>query len=237
MTYELFYWPGLQGRGEFVRLALEEACADYVDVCRVRGTGGMMRLMAGENGMVLPFAPPFLRDGNLLVGQVALILFHLGPKLGLSPADAAQRLWLHQIELTLTDFVAETHDTHHPIGPGDYYEDQKPEAARHAAAFRGQRLPKYLGWLEKILARNPAAGGWLVGGGPTYADLSAFQMVEGLTYAFPKAMARLMPDHPRLAALHNAVAARPSIAAYLESDRRIPFNEDGIFRHYPELDR
>jgi glutathione S-transferase len=234
MTYELFYWPGLQGRGEFVRLALEAAGADYVDVCRVSGPNEMMRLMA--DAATPPIAPPFLRDGELLIGQAALILFHLGPKIGLAPAQEKQRLWLHQIQLTVTDFVAETHDTHHPLGPSDYYEDQKPEAMRRASAFRTHRMPKYLGWFESILARNPVQQGWLVGEQLTYADLSVFQMVEGLSYAFPKAMARLMQDYPRIIALRDAVADRPEIAAYLRSQRRLPFNESGIFRHYPELD-
>ncbi len=236
MTYELFYWPGLQGRGEFVRLALEAAGASYVDVCRRNGTGEMTRLMKDTAVLTPAFAPPFLRDGDLMIGQAALILFHLGPRLGLAPEDEAQRLWLHQIQMTITDFVAETHDTHHPLGPTEYYKDQKSEAARRARKFRNKRLPKYFGWLETILARNPASGGWLVGAQLTYADLSVFQMVAGLTYAFPRAMARLIPHYPLCAEVHVGVAAQPNIAAYLASDRRLPFNEDGIFRRYPELD-
>ncbi len=236
MTYELFYWPGLQGRGEFVRLALEDAGADYVDMCRINGTDEMQRLMKDGNGGVLPFAPPFLRDDGLVVGQVALILFHLGGKLGLAPVDVQQRYWTQQIQLTITDFVAEVHDTHHPLGPGAYYEDHKPEALLYSEAFRRHRLPKYLGWLESILAGNAASGPWLVGDAASYADLSVFQMIEGLSHAFPKAMTRLMPDYPRLAGVADAVRARPGIAAYLQSDRRVPFNKDGIFRHYPELD-
>ncbi len=236
MTYELFYWPGLQGRGEFVRLALEDAGADYLDVCRMHGNGEMMRLMAGEAGAVQPFAPPFLRDDGLIIGQVALILFHLGGKLGLAPEDAQGRCWTQQIQLTITDFVAEVHDTHHPLGPSAYYEDHKPEAKLYSAAFLRHRLPKYLGWLENVLAGNAAPGPWLVGDKASYADLSVFQMVEGLSHAFPRAMTRLLPAHPRVAELADAVRARPNIAAYLISDRRIPFNEDGIFRAYPELD-
>lgn len=234
MSYELFYWPGIQGRGEFVRLVLEAAGADYVDVCRVHGTGEMFCLMM--DSAMPPFAAPFLRDGDRLVGQVALILHDLAPKLGLAPAEAGARLWAHQVQLTVTDFVVETHDTHHPIGGDDYYEDQKPEAARRARTFRKTRLPKFLDWFEAILTRNPAPGGWLVDAAPTHADLSLFQLVAGLNYAFPKAMARLMPAHPRCAQVHDAVAELPGIAAYLKSDRRIPFNENGIFRHYPELD-
>lgn len=241
MAYELYYWPGLQGRGEFVRLALEEAGADYVDVARGdeedgRGIGALMELMEGEEVERPSFAPPFLRDGEVLVGQTAAILLYLGPRLGLAPEDEPGRLWTHQIQLTVADLVAEAHDAHHPIGSGLYYEEQKEEAARRAENFRQQRLPKYLGWFEKILARGEDGGAHLVGGRLTYADLSLFQVVDGLIYAFPVAMRRALDRAPLVEALHQAVAERPRIAAYLASDRREPFNETGIFRHYPELD-
>lgn len=235
MPYELYYWPGIQGRGEFVRLALEEAGADYVDVAR--GPGGMSamtRLM--EKATHPPFAPPFLKDGETLIGQTAAILLYLGARHGLAPKDPEGGLWTHQIQLTLSDLVAEAHDTHHPIATSLYYEDQKQEARRRAEDFRRNRIPKFLGWCETILARNPAGDAHLVGGTLTYADLSLFQVVEGLSYAFPKAMKHLLKDLPKVAALREAVAARPRIRAYLDSDRRIPFNEEGIFRHYPELD-
>ncbi|MDA8230392.1 MAG: glutathione S-transferase [Magnetospirillum sp.] len=236
MAYELFYWPDIQGRGEFVRLALEEAGAEYVDVARSGGLGAMMALMEGEGVERPPFAPPFLRDGDVLVGQTAAILFYLGPRLGLAPSGEEGRLWTHQIQLTIADLVAETHDTHHPISGGLYYEDQKPEAARRAKDFRRERIPRFLGWFETVLARNPAGSGYLVGAGLTYADLSLFQVVEGLTYAFPRAAKRAMRHTPRVAALHARVAERPRIRAYLDSGRRLPFSEEGIFRRYPELD-
>ncbi len=229
MTYELFYWPGIQGRGEFVRLALEDAGVSYVDVWR----GGGMR----EPDTDTPsFAPPFLRDGDIVVGQVAAILFHLGPKLGLTPGDEKGRLWTHQIQLTIADFVVEAHDVHHPVGAGRYYEEQKPESLRRAEEFRDERAPKFLDWFEGILTRNPAGSAHLAGDATTYADLSLFQMVEGLSYAFPKLMTRLMPDYRLVASLCKSVARRPRIKVYLASDRRLPFNESGIFRHYPELD-
>ena len=179
MTYKLYYWPGLQGRGEFVRLALEAAGADYVDVCRENGTDELMRLMRGEGVTTPSFAPPFLKDGDLLIGQMALILFHLGPKLGLAPEGEAERLWAHQIQLTITDFVLEVHDTHHPLGPGAYYENQKDEARARAEAFRTERLPKFFTWFETIIARNPAASGFLVGDKQGTGDLSLFQLVAG----------------------------------------------------------
>ena len=236
MPYELYYWPSIQGRGEFVRLALEEAGADYVDVARQpkKGMRAMQSLM--EAGERPPFAPPFLKDADLIIAQTAAILFYLGGKHDLAPKDEAGRLWTHQIQLTIADFVLEAHDTHHPIASGLYYEDQKAEAARRSEDFRASRVPKYLDWLETILTRNPAGSKHLVGDKITYVDLSLFQVLAGLTYAFPKLMKRELRNYPNVAALHKAVAKRPRIKAYLDSERRIAFNESGIFRHYPELD-
>jgi glutathione S-transferase len=241
MRYELYYWPTIQGRGEFVRLALAEAEADYVDVAREpqktgAGVPAMLRLMNGKTVPQPPFAPPFLKAGKLLIGQTANILLYLGQHHGLAPASEAGRLWAHQLQLTIADLVQEVHDTHHPIASGLYYEDQRPEAQRRAADFLTARAPKYLGYLEQVLARNPAGKGYLVGARLTYADLSLFQVVDGLRYAFPKAMARLETKHRRVVALHDKVAQRPRVAAYLASDRRLPFTTEGIFRHYPELD-
>jgi glutathione S-transferase len=236
MPYELYYWPTIQGRGEFVRLALEEAGAEYVDVARESKTGmrAMESLMA--KGKRPPLAPPFLKDGDFVIGQTAAILFYLGGKHDLAPKDEEGRLWTHQIQLTIADFVLEAHDTHHPIASGLYYEDQKEEAARRAQDFRDNRVPKYLDWFEIILARNPAGSKHLVGDKITYADLSLFQVVTGLVYAFPKLMRRELRKYRHVAALHDAIAKRPRIKAYLDSPRRIAFNESGIFRHYPELD-
>ncbi|MGO4524857.1 glutathione S-transferase [Microvirga sp. 2MCAF35] len=235
MPYELYYWPSIQGRGEFVRLALEEAGADYADVAREpEGLAAMMRMM--DHAERPPFAPPFLKDGETIIGQSAAILLYLGARHGLAPKDPAGGLWAHQIQLTIADFVAEAHDTHHPVGVGLYYEDQKDEALRRSEEFRQGRIPKFLNWFETILARNPAGDGHLVGRALTYVDLSLFQAVEGLAYAFPKATRRALKDAPRVAALHDAVAERPRIKAYCDSPRRIPFNQEGIFRHYPELD-
>jgi glutathione S-transferase len=237
MRYELYYWPGIQGRGEFVRLALEEAGADYVDVAR-RGAGmsAMMRLLDGTRVERPPFAPPFLKAGSLLIGQTANILLYLGGRHALAPASEAGRLWTHQLQLTLADLVQEAHDTHHPIASRLYYEDQKKEARRRAEDFLAHRVPKYLGYFEGVLARNPVGDRHLVGRRLTYADLSLFQVVTGLRYAFPQAMKRIGRKLPRVATLHDRVAARPNIAAYLASKRRLPFSEEGIFRHYAELD-
>jgi glutathione S-transferase len=235
MAYELYYWPNIQGRGEFVRLALEEAGVDYIDVAREsEGIAVMMRMM--ERADHPPFAPPFLKDGETVIGQTAAILLYLGARHGLAPKDPAGGLWTHQIQLTIGDFVAETHDTHHPVGVGLYYEDQKQEALRRSQEFRDSRIPKFLNWFETLLDRNPSGDRHLVGQSLTYADLSLFQVIEGLSYAFPKATKRALKKVPHVAALHDAVAERPRIKSYLASPRRIPFNEEGIFRHYPELD-
>jgi glutathione S-transferase len=232
MRYELYYWPEIQGRGEFVRLALEEAGAPYVDVARGRnGTDKMMKFLRSED--TPPFAPPFLKAGKLVIGQTPNILLYLGDRHGLAPRNAAGRLWVNQLQLTIADFVVEIHDTHHPIGSGLYYEDQRKEAKRRAQDFRDTRATKFLAYFERVLA---GGGPYLAGRKVTYADLSLFQVVAGLRFALPKMMRRLERRIPLTVALHDRVAARPRIAAYLASDRRIPFNQMGIFRHYKELD-
>lgn len=233
MRYELYYWPSIQGRGEYVRLALEEAGADYLDVARLRGVPAMMRMMEGQSGTP-PFAPPFLKAGKVVIGQTANILFYLGARHALAPKAEAGRLWVHQLQLTITDFVLEVHDTHHPIGPSLYYEDQKNEAKKRTQEFWDERVPKYLGYFERLL--DGSGGHYVTGRRLTYVDMSLFQLVEGLRYAFPKRMKTFERKIPGLRELHDRVAARPKIAAYLASERRIPFNEDGIFRHYKELD-
>jgi glutathione S-transferase len=235
MRYELYYWPSIQGRGEYVRLALEEAGADYADVARgERGMAAMMRMMEAKSGTP-PFAPPFLKAGKLVIGQTANILLYLGSRHGLAPKAEAGRLWVHQLQLTVTDFVVEVHDTHHPIATSLYYEDQKVPAKKRTGEFWDERVPKYLGYFERLLEQN--GGSFLTGRRLTYIDLSLFQIVEGLRYAFPKRMKAFERKIPGLVDLRDRVAARPNIKAYLTSKRRIAFNEDGIFRHYKELDK
>ncbi|MBB4567108.1 glutathione S-transferase family protein [Rhizobium leucaenae] len=242
MPYELYYWDGIQGRGEFVRLALEEAGADYIDVCRGPASEGqgiyaMMAVMKSKSEAHIPLAPPFLKDDDLIISHVANILMYLGPKLDLTPEDQGARHVVHGLQLTITDLVAEVHDTHHPIATSKYYEEQKEEAKARAAEFIDNRMPKFLGYFERVLRQNPKGPAHIFGDRLTYVDLSLFQVFEGLRYAFPRATAHLPTQYPHLAALHDAVAKRPNIARYLQSERRIPFNEDGIFRHYPELDK
>jgi glutathione S-transferase len=238
MAYELYYWPGIPGRGEFIRLALEEAGADYVDVARgPDGVAEMMKLLKSASEPHIPFAPPFLRDGDLVLAQVANILMYLGPKLGLAPKDERLRYVANGLQLTITDFVAEVHDTHHPIATSLYYEEQKDAAKANAADFIKHRLPKFLGYFERVVKQNAKGEGHAVGSALTYVDLSLFQLIEGLSYAFPGAMKSCAAHYPALAALRKVVAARPRIARYVASPRRLPFNESGVFRHYPELDR
>lgn len=240
MRYELFYWPSIQGRGEFIRLALEAAGADYVDVARESGRGlgvaAMMRLMDGPSLERPPFAPPFLRAGKQVIAQTANILQYLGPRLNLVPKTEAARLWTHQLQLTVEDLVVDVHQTHHPVASNLYYRQQKPEARRRAKYFTEERAPELLHYFERVLQCNSTGKGYMIGRSMTYVDLSMFQIIAGLRYAFPKMMTRLEPKLPGLVALHERIAQRPNIAAYLASARRIPFNEDGIFRHYPELE-
>lgn len=218
MPYDFYYWPSIQGRGEFVRLALEDAGADYRDVARGKnGVEVMMKAMK-RHGI---FAPPFLIDKKIAIGHTALILHYLGPRLGLAPKAEAARLRLLQLQLTITDFLAEVHDTHHPIANSLYYEDQKAEALRRTKLFRELRIPKFLGYFEAQAARPFS-----------YVSLSLFQVMEGLHYAFPQTMRKT--NYKNLEKLRDKVKAR--LAAYLASPRRIPFNQSGLFRAYSELD-
>jgi len=241
MRYELYYWPTIQGRGEFVRLAFEATGTDYVDVARLPeadggGEAALLRLLDGAKTLWPPFAAPFLKVGERLIGQTANILQYLGPHLGLAPRSTGDRLWLHQLQLTIADLVGEIHDTHHPIASGLYYEEQKREAKRRSADFLQHRLPKFLGYFEGVLDHNPHRSGLLVGARLSYADLSVFQLIAGLCYAFPHTMTRRQAAWPGLVALHDLVARQPRVAAYLASSRRLPFSEEDVFRHYPELE-
>jgi glutathione S-transferase len=231
MTYELWYWDGIPGRGEFVRLALEAGGIPYVDKVRTVGAEAMLADMARERPHP-PLAPPYLLADGMTIAQTANILYFLGERHGLAPADEADRFWVAQLQLTIADAADEAHDTHHPIAGSLYYEDQKAEAKRCAQNFRTERMPKYLGYFERALAAN---GPWLAGGQWSYADLSLFQLVEGLRFAFPRRMATIEPDVPNVTKLHRRVAAMPALQDYFGSDRRLPFG-NGLFRHYPELD-
>ncbi|KNH09927.1 Glutathione S-transferase [Candidatus Burkholderia brachyanthoides] len=238
MPYALYYWDGLQGRGEFVHLALEDAGAEYVNVARApNGTSAMMKIINSKTEPDIPFAPPFLKDGNLIVPHVANILLYLRPKLGLAPKDEGLRYVAYGLQLTIADFVTEVHDTHHPLATDLYHEDQKDAAKIRTRNFLDQRVPKFISYFERVLKQNPHGDKQMVGDTASYVDLSVFQIVDGLHYAFPRAMKTFGKHYPHVAALHEAVLERPNIAAYVDSERRIAFNESGIFRHYAELDQ
>lgn len=241
MMYELYYWPGIQGRGEFVRLALEEGAAPYIDIALVPDSKGggaraVQRFLRDRALEHPPFAPPYLRAGREWIGQTANILLYLGDRLGLAPRSAAGQRWTHQLQLTIADFVAEVHDAHHPVGSGLYYKEQKREAKRRSKEFRESRMPKFLGYFERVVKSNRRGRCWMVGSRISYVDLSMAQVIAGLRYAFPLASRRVLRTCPRLRALHEEVFSRPRIERYVASGRRLAFNEDGIFRHYPELD-
>lgn len=241
MIYELYYWPGLQGRGEYVRLALEAARAEYVDIALLPeseggGVPALQRFLGGADVERPPFAPPFLKAGDRMIGQTANILLYLGGRLGLAPSDEDGRSWAHQLQLTIADFIAEIHDTHHPIASGLYYEDQKHEAQRRTRDFLDNRLPKFLNYFATVLERNSARSGWLIGASLTYPDLSLAQTIAGLRYAFPRRASAEIDRRPALAALHDEAFGQPALTQYFASGRRVPFNEYGLFRCYPELD-
>jgi glutathione S-transferase len=242
MIYELYYWPGVQGRGEFIRLALEDAGAPYVDVARLpeaQGGGARAIVKVLERGNIArpPFAPPILKAGRLLIAQTPNILMFLGGRLKLAPTDEAGKLWTQQLQLTISDFYLEVFSTHHPLGDGYAYEEQKSAAKRRTKDFLATRVPKFFHYFERVLERNRARGPWMVGARASYADLSMAHVLAGLKYAFPKASNKALRNRPRLRALHDAVYERPGIARYLASDRRLAFNNEDLIRHYPELDR
>jgi glutathione S-transferase len=237
--YELYYWPILPGRGEFVRLVLEEAAVPYVDVARLpeEKGGGFKPLLAfvqGEPPGQPAYAPPILVHGELVLAQSAAICAYLGERHGLAPSAPGKRMQALQLQLTIADVADEAHNTHHPISAALYYEDQKDAAREASRNFLEQRLPRFLDYFARVLERN--GGEWLMGDELTYPDLSLFQLLEGLAFAFPKGFARVAESKPSLLGLRERVAKRPRVAAYLASERRLPFNEHGVFRHYPELD-
>ena len=242
MTYELYYWPGIQGRGEFVRLALEEAGASYRDLALVPeakrgGAAAVVKVLNARSNRRPPFAPPILKAGRQFIAQTPNILLYLGSHLPLAPRDEAGKLWTHQLQLTISDLYLEIFSTHHPLGDAYAYEEQKSAAKRRTKDFLSTRLPKFLGYFERVLERNRARGPWMVGTRLSYADLSMAQVIAGLRYAFPTATGKALGSRPRLRSLYDRVFERPRIALYAASGRRLAFNNEDLFRHYPELDR
>lgn len=232
MTYELWYWPGVPGRGEFIRLAFEAGGIAYRDMSRELDGGALMGDMAARRPR--PYAPPYLVAGDLCIAQTANILLFLSDRHGLAPEKETSRRVALQVQLTIADIVEEVHDVHHPIDAGGYYEDQRAEALRAAETFRERRMPKYLRYFEALLVQSE--GAWLTGARWSYADLSLFHLLEGLDYAYPRRMATLAADMPLALELRARVRALPELAAYFAGGRRLAFSEECLFRHYPELD-
>lgn len=233
MAYDLWYWPGAPGRGEFVRVALEAAGIDYVDRVRQEGVQALVDDLERRSG-IRPFAPPYLTDGDITIAQVAHIVTWLADRHGFAAEEERGNLELIMLQLTITDITAEAHDVHHPIADALYYEDQKDAAKRVAKDFRENRMPKFFRYFEDALSATE--GPFVLGENWSHVDTSLFQLVEGLRYAFPQRMKAIESDYPKLIACRDAAAQLDGIKAYLASDRRMAFNEDGIFRHYPELD-
>jgi glutathione S-transferase len=236
-TYALYYWNALPGRGEFVRLLFVDAGVDWIEVARDPNGEGSAAVVAARRGLLgglPPYAPPILQVGSLVISQTANICAFVAARHGLVDEDPGRRAEALGLQMTIADVVSEVHDTHHPIAAGMYYEDQKTEAIAASRAFLDERLPAWLRYFSRV--RAAGGGDWLLGDRLTYVDLSLYQLLRGLRYAFPHGFARAIADHGGLLAIHDAVAARPRIAAYAASPRCMPFNESGIFRRYPELD-
>lgn len=238
-AYQLVYWPTLPGRGEYIRLLFEVTSTPYVELARRPSESGggvatILHYMKGDAPGLPPLAPPILVHGEVVLAQVANICLYLAPRLGLVPDGERARVEANQLQLTIADLVAEAHDTHHPVAKAKYYEDQMPEARMYAQGFVTHRLGKFLGYFERVLSFRGT--GHLVGDALSYVDVSLAHTVDGLTFAFPRAMAQLADGLPQVHALRAKVNALPALVAYRASDRCLPFNSDGIFRRYPELD-
>lgn len=251
--YELLYWPGIPGRGEFIRLAFEAAGVSYKDPANEPDGPGAKVVASliskddlGGDGNPPVFAPPALKvpgegkDGApLLIYQTPAILSYLGDKLGLAGEDEVDKMTVLSHTLTALDLNNETHDTHHPVAVAQYYEDQKDEALKKATDFRENRIPKFFSFFERVLKANEAQGQvkFLVGNKLTYADTTLWHVLSGLKFAYPNELKAREKDYPLLlGSFYESVAQTKGVKEYLESERRLPFSM-GIFRHYPELDR
>lgn len=232
-TYALYYWPVLPGRGEIIRMLLEDAGAAYRDVGREEGFGVIVSARKGELGGARPFAPPILQHGELVLSQSSVIARYIAERHGLAPSDHRGRFLAEQHFLGWSDVMVEVHDTHHPIALGLHYEDQRDAAKERTRHFLADRLGTWLQHFEHIVTQG---GGVHVGETITYPDFMARFVLRGIEYAFPRAFSEHRERIPSLLALRDRVEARPQLAAYLASDRAMAFNEHGIFRHYPELE-
>lgn len=251
--YELLYHPGIPGRGEFIRLVLEAAGVPYKDLANdsIEGAYSVQAIIdpsstGDDDGNPPPFAPPALRipsEGKrgtaLVIYQTPSILAYLGDRLGLAGADQAERAWVLSHTLTALDCNNEVHDTHHPIAVSEYYEAQMDEALKKAKVFREHRIPKFLGYFERLLMGNKEHGGgrYLVGCKLSFADTTVWQVLSGLEFAFPREIEARKQEYPTLfEKFYPSIREEKGIKEYLASNRRLPFGM-GVYRHYPELDR
>ena len=235
--FKLIYWPGNPGRGEFVRLAFEATGTPYEDTALTQSAQEVLTTVDPQRQLKdrdVHFAVPVLKHGDFSIGQTSAILAYIGPIIGLSPKDDQGKAKVNQIQLTIADFTVEAHDTHHPIGKMQYYEDQKEEALKKAIDFVDNRLPKFLDYFERQITANGNEP-WLYGNTMTYADTSLLEVISGLLYAFPKCVEEQKSKAPKVFALYDAVRNHEKIKAYLASERRQKYNM-GVFRYYAELD-
>lgn len=235
MSYQLWYWPDIPGRGEFIRLPMEAAGIAYSEPARTAADGLAAVAAYLETLDQQPaFAVPLLDTGSEQIAQTPNILAFLGEEHGIGPAGAAQRRYLNQLQIDMADFAEEMHSTHHPVSAYLYYEDQKAEAARVAEAFRTDRVGKYLAHFER--AARTSDGDWLVGDEWSCGDTSMAQLLDGLCYAFPRRMAILAPEFRKLQTIRRKISALAGIVSYRQSSRWQAFNQEGLLRHYPEHD-
>ncbi|SMY24333.1 unnamed protein product [Zymoseptoria tritici ST99CH_1A5] len=249
--YEILYHPGIPGRGEFIRLAFEVTGTPYTDIANsqkdgyatVQKTCMNTTSTASEGSNPPMFAPPALRipgagkNGEaLVIAQTSNILLYLSEKLSLLPeGDENGKYFVNQLVLTALDLNNEIHDTHHPIGPSLYYEDQKDASLLKAKDVRENRIPKFLSYFERVLKGN-GDGKYLVGERVTTADVTVWQVLDGLQFAFPKEMAVRRKEFEALFKWYEGFKEEKGLKAYLGSERRLPYSQ-GVFRYYPELDR
>ncbi|KAK4058824.1 hypothetical protein OIO90_000270 [Microbotryomycetes sp. JL221] len=249
--FEVVYHAGIPGRAEFVRLMFEATGVTYRDAPQEDGQDCIIPYVTGNfadhDKNPLPFAVPVLRHNDVVISQVPNIVLYLSSRLppidldgestntAQTPAplhDLSTFHWLEQL-MTILDMNNEVHETHHPIDIRLYYEDQKAEAQKRAQAFREARIPKFLGNFENNIKKHTSG---FLNEKVSPADLALFHMVEGILFAFPERINQVKSEFPHVFKLRDTIKSSRRIQAYINSGRRIPFNNYGIFRHYTELD-
>jgi len=230
--WQILYWPAKDadgkvaagaGRAEYLRVLFEEAGVPYQDV-----TAGL-RAFFWQNLEAQPYpalAPPAIRKNNFILGQTAVCAKRLAMEFGFYPTDEDDAAHAEQIVTTVHEYIAEGRSAFHPVKNTMSYHDQKEEAKPYIAAFKADRLPRYMTNFERFLKANRGGGGFFVGDSLSYVDLQVMVMLQVTRSQFPDAWealdAKLLKDH--LAQME----ARPRIKAYLLSDRKQPFAGDSM---------